>query len=84
QAYRDQSPLTNVARVSAPTLLIHDSGDVRVPVIHSYEFFHGLKDHRVPVSFVVYPVSGHYPDDPVRSEDIYRRWVDWMDAHLNT
>jgi dipeptidyl aminopeptidase/acylaminoacyl peptidase len=84
QAYRDQSPLSFVAKVSAPTLLMHDSGDVRVPVTHSYEFFHGLKDNHVPVSFVVYPVSGHYPDDPVRSEDIYRRWVDWMDRYLNT
>ena len=82
QAYRDQSALTSVAKVTAPTLLLHDSGDVRVPVVHSYEFFHGLKDNHIPVSFVVYPVSGHYPNDPVRSEDIYRRWAAWMDRYL--
>src|SRR5271165_376961 len=82
QAYRDQSPLSYVAKVTAPTLLLHDSGDVRVPVIHSYEFYHGLKDSHLPVTFVVYPVSGHYPNDPVRSEDIYRRWAAWMDRYL--
>ena len=82
QAYRDQSPLAYAAKVTAPTLLLHDSGDVRVPVIHSYEFYHGLKDNHVPVIFVVYPVSGHYPNDPVRSEDIYRRWAAWMDRYL--
>jgi dipeptidyl aminopeptidase/acylaminoacyl peptidase len=82
QAYRDQSPIWSVAKVTAPTLLMHDSGDVRVPVIHSYEFYHGLKDNHLPVTFIVYPVSGHYPNDPVRSEDIYRRWAAWMDRYL--
>jgi dipeptidyl aminopeptidase/acylaminoacyl peptidase len=82
QAYRDQSPLTSVGQVKAATLLLHDSGDVRVPVVHSYEFYQGLKAHHVTASFVVYPVSGHYPADPLRSEDIYRRWVAWLDRYL--
>ena len=82
QAYRAQSPLTFATRVTAPTLLIHDLYDVRVPVIHSYEFFHALRDRHIPVSFVVYPVTEHYPDDPLRSEDIYRRWAAWFDQYL--
>jgi dipeptidyl aminopeptidase/acylaminoacyl peptidase len=82
QAYRDQSPLTFADRVTAPTLLISDLYDVRVPVIHSYEFFHALRALHKPVSFVVYPVTEHYPGDPVRSEDIYRRWAAWLDRYL--
>jgi dipeptidyl aminopeptidase/acylaminoacyl peptidase len=82
QAYRDQSPLSYVGQVKAATLLMHDSGDVRVPVVHSYEFYQGLKAQHIPASFVVYPVSGHYPADPLRSEDIYRRWVAWLDRYL--
>ena len=81
-AYRDQSPLTYADRVTAPTLLIGDLYDVRVPIIHSYEFFHALRALHKPVSFVVYPVTEHWPADPVRSEDIYRRWVAWLDRYL--
>jgi dipeptidyl aminopeptidase/acylaminoacyl peptidase len=81
-AYRAQSPLTYADRVTAPTLLISDLYDVRVPAIHSFEFFHALRALHKPVSFVVYPVTEHYPGDPVRSEDIYRRWVAWLDRYL--
>jgi dipeptidyl aminopeptidase/acylaminoacyl peptidase len=82
QAYRDQSPLTYAGNVKAPTLLLSDTGDTQVPIIHSYEYYHALKDSGVTVSFVAYPVSGHFPADPVRQEDIYRRWAAWLDHYL--
>ena len=82
KAYRDQSPITFAANVKAPTLLLSDTGDAVVPIIQSYEYYHALKDSGVTVSFVAYPVSGHFPTDPVRAEDIYRRWVAWLDYYL--
>ena len=82
QAYRDQSPITFAGNVKAPTLLLSDTGDAQVPIVHSYEYYHALKDSGVTVSFVAYPVSGHFPADPVRAEDIYRRWVAWLDRYL--
>jgi dipeptidyl aminopeptidase/acylaminoacyl peptidase len=82
QAYRDQSPLTYAPHVKTPTLLLSDSFDYRVPAIHSYEYYHALRDNHVTVSFVAYPVAEHWPGDPVRSEDIYRRWVAWLDRYL--
>jgi dipeptidyl aminopeptidase/acylaminoacyl peptidase len=82
QAYRDQSPLTYADRVNAPTLLISDLYDVRVPAVHSFEFYQALRALHKPVSFVVYPVTEHWPTDPLRSEDIYRRWVAWLDRYL--
>jgi hypothetical protein len=36
----------------------------------------------VPVKFVAWPVGGHFPGDPVRSQDVQRRWLDWFDEHL--
>jgi hypothetical protein len=27
-------------------------------------------------------VTGHFPGDPVRQKDIYRRWVEWLDKEL--
>ena len=34
------------------------------------------------VKFFVYPTSGHWPAGPVRRQDIYRRWLDWIESHL--
>jgi hypothetical protein len=31
---------------------------------------------------VAYPVAGHFPGDPVRQKDVFRRWVGWLDEQL--
>jgi dipeptidyl aminopeptidase/acylaminoacyl peptidase len=82
QLYRAVSPLTFANDVTTPTLIMCDTGDPRVPIPESYEFYHALKDNNIPVTFVAYPVSGHLPDDPVRNADIDRRWVAWLKDHV--
>jgi dipeptidyl aminopeptidase/acylaminoacyl peptidase len=82
QLYRDVSPLTYAKDVTTPTLIMCDTGDPRVPIPESYEFYHALIDNNIPVTFVAYPVSGHLPDDPVRNADIDRRWVGWLKDHV--
>src|SRR5262249_61475693 len=72
---REQSPITYARDVKTPTLIVATTGDARVAVTQSYKFYHALKDNGVPVKFVAYPVGGHFPDDPVRQKDVYRRWV---------
>jgi dipeptidyl aminopeptidase/acylaminoacyl peptidase len=82
QAYRDQSPITYASQITTPTLIMSDTGDARVPITQSYLMYHALKDHGVTVQFIAYPVPGHFPSDPVRTSDVYRRWVDWIDRYL--
>jgi len=82
QAYRDQSPISYVAAMKTPTLILSDVRDARVTVTQSYELYHALRDNGVPVRFVAYPVDGHFPGDPVRTTDVYRRWLDWLDQYL--
>lgn len=82
QMYVDQSPLTYAWNMKTPTLIMSSTGDVTVPITHSYELYHALRDRGVPVSFVAYPSAEHFPSDPVMSEDIYRRWVGWLDKYL--
>ncbi|MBV9269481.1 MAG: prolyl oligopeptidase family serine peptidase, partial [Candidatus Eremiobacteraeota bacterium] len=77
-----QSPLTYAWDVTTPTLLLHDTRDARVPITQSYEFFRTLRSHGTTVKFYAYPVAGHFPGDPVRSRDVYRKWTDWMDRYL--
>ena len=70
-------------RATTPTLILCDTGDLRVPITESYKLYHALDDKGVPVEFVAYPVPGHFPGDPVHIRDIYRRWGDWMERWFN-
>ena len=82
KAYIEQSPITYVSKMKTPTLILSDTGDFRVTVTQSYQLFHALKDNGVPVRFFAYPVSGHFPSDPVRQMDVYRRWSEWLTQYL--
>lgn len=80
--YVEQSPLTYARDVKAPTLILSDVGDTRVPITQSFEMYHALKDAGVTAQFWAYPVDGHFPGDPVRAEDVYRRWIAWFREYL--
>ena len=54
------------------------AGDVRVPIVQSYQLYRALKDNGVPVKFIAYPVTGHSPEDPLRQTDIEKRYVEWF------
>ena len=82
KAYREQSPITYAARIRTPTLILSTTGDARVPPTQSYKLFHALRDNGVITQFILYPVPGHFPADPVRTRDVFRRWVDWLDRYL--
>jgi dipeptidyl aminopeptidase/acylaminoacyl peptidase len=80
--WRAQSPITYVQNIRTPTLVLGDLGDNNVTITNSFKMYHALKDNGVPVEFVAYPVHGHFPRDPVRSEDVTRRWLAWIDRYL--
>ncbi|MGZ6016641.1 MAG: alpha/beta hydrolase family protein, partial [Phenylobacterium sp.] len=79
---RRQSPATMMTRIKAPTLVMTDTGDFRVPAPQSYGLYRALKDNGVPTEFVAYPVGGHFPGDPIRQMDVYARWTDWLNRWL--
>jgi dipeptidyl aminopeptidase/acylaminoacyl peptidase len=80
----DQSPISMVSKVKAPTLILHDTGDYRVAITESFEWFHGLRANGVTTQFIAYPVYGHSPTDPVHQRDVQRRWVEWMQTYIGT
>ncbi|HLW37282.1 MAG TPA: S9 family peptidase [Candidatus Eremiobacteraceae bacterium] len=82
QLYQDQSVMPYAWNVHTPTLILSSTGDTTVPVTHGYELYHALHDRGVPVSFIAYDSNEHFPSDPIKSEDIYRRWRDWLDRYL--
>ena len=80
--YIEQSPITYAKNVKTPTLIMSDTGDVRVPIVQSFEMYRALSDNNVPVQFIAFPVSGHGPDDPVHQSEIDRRYIDWFKKYL--
>lgn len=80
--WRAQSPIAAAQDVKTPTLIMGDVGDSDVPLINSYEWYHALRDNGVQVKFYAYPADTHFPEDIVRTADVYRRWIDWMVTHL--
>lgn len=82
QEWRDQSPITYANQVTTPTLIMGDIGDNNVVITNSFKLYHAIKDNGTPVQFVAYPVHGHFPSDPVRSEDVNKRWLAWLDRYL--
>jgi dipeptidyl aminopeptidase/acylaminoacyl peptidase len=78
----EQSPATYVDAITTPLLLMAVTGDTRVPVTQSYRLFRALKERGRDVQLLLYPVSDHVPDDPVRARDIDRRWVEWFAERL--
>ena len=36
----------------------------------------------MPVEFIAYPGPGHFPGDPVRSLDVYTRWLGWFQKYI--
>jgi dipeptidyl aminopeptidase/acylaminoacyl peptidase len=81
-ACREQSAITYWKNIRTPTLIFSNTGDVRVPITQSYAVFHALKDNHVPVKFIAWPEGGHEISGPVRVEDLYRMWLDWLDHYL--
>jgi len=83
EAYREQSPITYANKIKAPTLILSDTGDYRVPITQSFQLYHTLVDNGVTTQFIAYPVSGHSPSDPVHSRDVDRRWIAWLGKYLS-
>lgn len=82
EKYRRQSPITYAHQIKTPTLIMSNTLDPRVSVSQSYKLFHNLKDNGVETKFIAYPISGHFPQDPVHTKDVYRRWIEWIKTHL--
>lgn len=80
--WRAQSPIAYAQDIKTPTLIMGDIGDNNVTITNSFKMYHALKDNGVRVEFVAYPVHGHFPSDPVRSEDVMKRWLGWVDKYL--
>jgi dipeptidyl aminopeptidase/acylaminoacyl peptidase len=78
-----QSPIAYAGKIKAPTLILANTGDYRVPITQSYKLFHALRAAGVTSRFVAYPINAHNASDPVRQRDVQERWIGWIERYFN-
>jgi dipeptidyl aminopeptidase/acylaminoacyl peptidase len=82
KAYREQSPITYATRIRAPTLVMSNLEDFRVPPTQAFALYRAMKDNGVETEFIGFQGRTHASADPVNSRERARLWVDWVRRHL--
>ncbi|MGC0416475.1 serine hydrolase [Embleya sp. AB8] len=81
------NPLTKVADVHTPTLIVQGDADVRCPLGQAQQWFAALRDRRVPTRLVLYPDASHLfilSGRPTHRLDWNRRIVDWVEQYAGS
>lgn len=78
---RKHSPLTHIANVRTPTLILHSLNDRRCPVPMGRMFHRALKERGVATEMVIYPDEGHGIRQLPHREDVLRRTLEWFARH---
>lgn len=76
------SPITYVADVTTPVLILSDVGDNRDPFATSSMYWRALRDNHKDATLRVWPIDGHFPTDPVRIADVYHYWIEYIAQHF--
>jgi dipeptidyl aminopeptidase/acylaminoacyl peptidase len=76
--YARSSAINFIQQAHTPTLVVVGDRDGECPAPQSYEFWHALRDRRVPTQLVVYPNEGHGFVDPAHRRDVLERAVEWF------
>jgi dipeptidyl aminopeptidase/acylaminoacyl peptidase len=80
--YAEQSPITYATRIKAPTLVMTNLEDFRVPPTQAFALHRALKDNQVETGLVVFAGRTHYPVAPVDGEEVLRRWLGWIKQYI--
>ncbi len=56
---RRLSPIHQIERVRAPTIVLHGANDTNVPVVEAEQVVNSLKKRGVPVEYILFPDEGH-------------------------
>jgi dipeptidyl aminopeptidase/acylaminoacyl peptidase len=84
-AMREQSPMTHVASVTTPTLVVHSEQDWRTPVEQGHRWFTELKRRGVDAELLLFPGEGHELSRSGRPRHRLARFqhvLRWWDRHL--
>jgi dipeptidyl aminopeptidase/acylaminoacyl peptidase len=80
--YREQSPITYATKIKAPTLIMSNMEDFRVPPTQAMALYRALKDNGVTTEFIGFPGRTHASGDPVNAMERNRLWLEWVKKHM--
>jgi len=80
--YAKSSAINFIKQAHTPTLVVVGDRDGECPAPQSYEFWHALRDEKVPTQLVVYPNEGHGFVDPAHRRDVMDRAVEWFVRYM--
>jgi dipeptidyl aminopeptidase/acylaminoacyl peptidase len=80
--YAKSSAIDFIKKAHTPALVVVGDRDGECPAPQSYEFWHALRDERVPTELVVYPNEGHGFVDPAHRRDVMERTVEWFARYM--
>ncbi len=80
--WRRASAIWFARDVTTPVLLLSDTGDNRDPFATTSMYWRALRDNGKPATLRVWPVQGHFPNDPVRTADVFHYWIDFIAQHF--
>ncbi|XVU28370.1 serine hydrolase [Actinoplanes sp. CA-054009] len=81
ERYAAMSPLTRVAQVTTPTLIIQGDADLRCPVGQAQQWHTALRERGVPSELVLYPGGSHLlivEGPPSQRIDFNTRIAQWV------
>jgi dipeptidyl aminopeptidase/acylaminoacyl peptidase/CubicO group peptidase (beta-lactamase class C family) len=84
ERYAAMSPLTHVAEVRTPTLVLHGESDLTCPVGQAQQWHTALRERGVPTRLAVYPNASHafiLVGPPSQRLDYNYRVLDWLEQH---
>ncbi len=79
--FRALSPLSTVAAVRTPTLILQGNDDARCPRGQAQQWFTALRERRVPTRLVLYPGASHgfvFGGRASHRIDFNQRVIDWV------
>ena len=80
--YAKSSAINFIKQAQTPTLVVVGDRDGECPAPQSYEFWHALRDRKVPAQLVVYPNEGHGFVDAAHRLDVMERAAEWFARYL--
>jgi len=85
--FRELSPLSRVAQVRTPTLILQGDDDARCPKGQAQQWFTALRERRVPTRLVLYPDASHgfvFSGRGSHRTDFNQRVIDWVQRYTGT
>jgi len=81
--FQRSSPINYLKNCKTPTLIMHGTGDVRVPSAQAWEIYRALIDLGVKTKMILYPGAPHgINSDPRHLVDVITNWIDWNNDYI--